>query len=77
MFASQGSHAAGEMAELRAGEEEVAREWQWLQDALNKIARGRAGEEEIRAFRLLQHQRSRSARRVELQMEMARIESDH
>jgi hypothetical protein len=60
---------------LRAREEEVAREWEWLQDVLNKVARGRAGEEEVHAFRLLQHQAvAVGQRRVELQMEMARLE---
>ncbi len=63
------------LMELRAREEEVAREWQWLQDALNKVARGRADEGEIHAFRLLQHQAvAVGQRRVELQIEMARLE---
>jgi hypothetical protein len=60
---------------LRAREEEVAREWQWLQKALNTVARGRADDEEIQAFRLLQHQAMAvGQRRVELQIEMARRE---
>jgi hypothetical protein len=29
------------LAELRAREEEIGREWQWLQDALNAVARAR------------------------------------
>jgi hypothetical protein len=29
------------LTELRIREEEAAREWQWLQDTLNKVARGR------------------------------------
>jgi hypothetical protein len=63
------------LAELRAREAEVAREWDWLQDTINKVARGRAGEEEIYAFRLLQHQAiAVGQRRVELQIEMARRE---
>ena len=66
---------ADRLMELRAREEEVAREWQWLQDALNKVARGRADEVEIHAFRLLQHQAvAVGQRRVELQIEMARLE---
>lgn len=66
---------ADRLMELRAREEEVAREWQWLQDALNKVARGRADEGEIHAFRLLQHQAvAVGQRRVELQIEMARLE---
>ena len=66
---------ADRLMELRAREEEVVREWQWLQDALNKVARGRADEGEIHAFRLLQHQAvAVGQRRVELQIEMARLE---
>ena len=66
---------ADRLTELRAREEEVAREWQWLQDTLNKVARGRADEGEIHAFRLLQHQAVVvGQRRVELQIEMARLE---
>jgi hypothetical protein len=30
------------LAELRAAEREVEREWQWLHDALNTVARARA-----------------------------------
>jgi hypothetical protein len=63
------------LVELRVREEEVAREWQWLQDTLNTVARGRTGEDEIHAFRLLQHQAvAVGQRRVELQIEMARLE---
>ena len=66
---------ADRLTELRVREEEVAREWQWLQDTLNKVARGRADEGEIHAFRLLQHQAvAVGQRRVELQIEMARLE---
>jgi hypothetical protein len=69
---------ADKLTELRAREEEVAREWQWLQDALNKVARGRAEEGEVHAFRLLQHQAMAvGQRRVELQIEMARLEGRH
>ena len=63
------------LAELRAREAEVAREWDWLQSTLNQIARGRADDEEVRAFQLLQHQAMAvGQRRVELQIEMARLE---
>jgi hypothetical protein len=64
------------LAELRIREEEVAREWEWLQRALNTVARGRAcDDEEIQAFRLLQHQAvAVGQRRVELQIEMAGLE---
>ena len=66
---------ADKLAELRAREQEVTREWQWLQDTLNKVARGRAEEDEDYAFRLLQHQAvAVGQRRVELQIEMAQLE---
>ena len=44
------------VAELQAREEELAREWQWLVDVLNTIARTRAERAELEAFRLLQGQ---------------------
>ena len=66
---------ARSLVEVRAREEEVAREWEWLQDALNKVARGRAGDDEVHAFRLLQHQAvAVGQRRVELQIEMAQLQ---
>ena len=66
---------ADRLAELRAREEEVGREWQWLQETINTVARGRSEDEEVRAFRLLQHQAiAIGQRRVELQIEMARLE---
>lgn len=66
---------AESLAEVRAREAEVAREWEWLQDTLNKVARGRAADDEIHTFQLLQHQAvAIGQRRVELQMEMARLE---
>ena len=65
---------ADKLTELRIREEEAAHEWQWLQDTLNKVARGRNKDEEIHAFRLLQHQAMAiGQRRVELQIEMARL----
>ena len=66
---------AESLAELRAREDEVGREWKWLVDALNEVARERAEKGEVQAFRLMQHQAMRvGQRRVELQMEMARLE---
>jgi hypothetical protein len=47
---------ADRLTELRIREEEAAREWQWLQDTLNTVARGRTEVEEIQAFRLLHYQ---------------------
>src|ERR1700741_5060430 len=38
------------LAELRAREAEVAREWQWLHDALNIVARARAEHGDAAAF---------------------------
>jgi hypothetical protein len=63
------------LSELRAREEEVEREWQWLHDALNEVARARADQGDTQAFRLMQHQAMRvGQRRVELRMHMAAIE---
>ena len=42
------------LAELHAREEEVGREWQWLHDALNTVARVRAEHADAAAFRVLQ-----------------------
>lgn len=42
---------------LRAREEEVGREWEWLNEAINLVARARAEDETDNAFRLLQQQR--------------------
>jgi hypothetical protein len=54
------------LAELQAREAEVAREWQWLHDALNTIARVRA-ENGDAAMRVGQ-------RRVELSLQIAQWE---
>lgn len=63
------------LAELRAREEEVAREWQWLHDALNSVARARAEQGDAAAFRLMQPQAMRvGQRRVELRMRLAELE---
>jgi hypothetical protein len=43
---------------LLAREEEVAREWQWLHDALNEVARVRADRGDAAAFRLMRAQAS-------------------
>lgn len=65
------------LAELRAREEEVGREWQWIHDALNAVARARADHGDAQAFRLLQHQSMIvGQRRVELRVAMARLEED-
>ena len=63
------------LAELRAREEEVGREWQWIYDALNTIARVRAEQGDAAAFRLMQDQAMRvGQRRVELRMKLAALE---
>ncbi len=48
---------------IRAREEEVAREWEWLLDAINLVAGARSGEAEADAFRLLQHHAMEIGRR--------------
>jgi len=64
------------IAELRAREEEVAREWEWLNDAVNLVARGRAGRETGNAFRLSQQQAiAVGQRRGELRLRMAELET--
>src|SRR5436190_22865329 len=60
------------VAELRAREQEVAREWQWLHDALNTVARVRAENGDAAAFRLMQAQAMRvGQRRIELSLQIA------
>lgn len=63
--------------ELRAREDEVAREWEWLNEAVNLVARSRAENETDNAFRLLQQQAMAvGQRRVELRLRMAALEAD-
>ena len=60
---------------LRAREEEVARVWAWLQEAINLVARARTGEDDADAFRLLQQQSMAvGQRRVELMLRMSALE---
>jgi hypothetical protein len=62
-------------AELRAREQEVEREWTWLHEALNTIARVRAEQGDAAAFRLMQRQAMVvGQRRVELRMQIAALE---
>ena len=66
------------LGELRAREQEIGREWQWLHDALNAVARARAENGDAHAFRLMQQQAMRvGQRRVELRMKMAALERPH
>jgi hypothetical protein len=63
------------VAELRAREQEVAREWQWLHEALNTVARVRAENGDAAAFRLMQSQAMRvGQRRIELSLRIAEME---
>jgi hypothetical protein len=63
------------LAELRAREQEVAREWQWLHGALNTVARVRAENADAQAFRMMQAQAMAvGQRRVELRLKMAELE---
>ena len=51
------------------------REWWWLHDALNVVARARAEQGDAAAFRLMQGQAMRvGQRRVELEVQIAELE---
>lgn len=59
-----------------AREDEVAREWEWLNEAINLVARARSEDETDNAFRLLQQQAMAvGQRRVELRLRMAELEA--
>jgi hypothetical protein len=61
--------------ELRAREQEIAREWQWLHDALNMVARSQAEPGETQAFRLMQAQAMAvGQRRLEVSMRITELE---
>jgi hypothetical protein len=63
------------LPELRAAEREIAREWQWLHDTLNEIARVRAEQGDAEAFRRMQAQAMVvGQRRIELSMLIAQLE---
>jgi hypothetical protein len=63
------------IAELKAREDELEREWLWLVEALNTVARARAEQGDAAAFRLMQHQAMRvGQRRVEVRLMMAALE---
>jgi hypothetical protein len=63
------------LPELRAAEREVAREWQWLHETLNEIARVRAEHGDAEAFRRMQAQAMViGQRRIELSMRIAQLE---
>lgn len=63
------------LTDLKAREEEVAREWEWLNDTINRVAQLRSEDSETQTFRILQEQvRIVGQRRVELMMEVAHLE---
>ena len=63
------------LTDLKAREEEVAREWEWLNDTFNKVAQLRSEDSDAKTFRILQEQvRVVGQRRVELMMEVAHLE---
>ena len=60
---------------LKAREAELAREWQWLVEALNTVARARAEQGDAHAFRLMQAQcMAVGQRRVEVGLRIAALE---
>ena len=64
------------LAELRARQQEIEREWQWLHDALNTVARARAEHGDATAFQLMQaHAMRVGQRRVELSLQVAQWET--
>jgi len=63
------------LAELRAREQEIEREWHWLHDTLNEVARVRAENGDAAAFRLMQAQAMRvGQRRIDISMRIAEIQ---
>ena len=63
------------LAELRAREQEVSREWCWLHETLNEVARVRAEHADAHALRLMQSQAMLvGQRRIELGMRIAELE---
>jgi hypothetical protein len=64
-----------ELRELRAIEREIEREWRWLIEALNVVARARAEQADSQAFRLMQQQAMAvGQRRVEVGLRIAALE---
>ena len=65
------------IAELKAREEELEREWLWLVEALNTVARTRVEQGDAAAFRLMQHQAMRvGQRRVQVRLAIAQLEDE-
>jgi hypothetical protein len=62
------------LVELRAREDEVAREWAWLNETINRVAQLRSEDSETQTFRILHEQVCVvGQRRVELMMEVAHL----
>lgn len=67
--------AVPNLEELRAREDEVRREWEWLNETINEIARVHADNEQVSVFRLLHEQAMAvGRRRLELCIEIAETE---
>lgn len=70
-----------DLSELRGRQQEIEREWMWLHDTLNEVARVRAEHGDAHAFRLMQAQAMRvGQRRVELDLriaELSRVKQPH
>jgi hypothetical protein len=63
------------LSELRARAAEVAREHEWMQDLIAKMADRMSAQRDAHTFRLLCHQSiAVGQRRVELQMRIAELE---
>jgi len=63
------------VTELKAREQELEREWRWLVEALNTVARARAEQGDAYAFRLMQAQcMAVGQRRVEMNLRIAALE---
>jgi hypothetical protein len=61
-------------AELKARDAELEREWRWLVEALNTVARARADNGDAHAFRLMQAQcMAVGQRRVEIGLRLAEL----
>jgi hypothetical protein len=72
---NKGVAAMEGLTELQARQDELAREWRWLHDTLNKVARVRAEQGDAHAFRLLQAQAMAvGQRRIELSVRIAEME---
>lgn len=66
------------LAELRARQEEVTREWVWLHDAVHTVAASLVGVHDPRPVRMLHGQLLRvGERRLRLEREIAEASGNH